>query len=97
MNTIDATPQSSLGGRVTLVLKGYLLVNATIRKNMKRAKISANPIYGKQTLTDANADRAVAPIRGPHGRATVLMTCGGPARDKDAECGLSLVRLDSAR
>jgi hypothetical protein len=35
MNTIDATPQTSLGDAATLVLHRYLQVNAPIRTNTK--------------------------------------------------------------
>jgi hypothetical protein len=38
MNTIDATPQTSLGDRATLVLHRYLPVNALIRKSTKDAE-----------------------------------------------------------
>ena len=65
MNTIDATPQLSLGDRATLVLQHYPQVNAPIRTNTKGQEIFVNVIYGKQSLTDAgprprrsnNADR----------------------------------------
>jgi hypothetical protein len=38
MNTIDATPQTSLGDAATLVLHRYPLVNALIRKSTKGAE-----------------------------------------------------------
>jgi hypothetical protein len=42
MNTIDATPQLSLGVRATLVLERYAFVNLTVRTKTSRQKIAGD-------------------------------------------------------
>src|SRR5882724_946665 len=58
MNTIDATPEHSFGGRATLCPEHYPFVNGMLRTNTMRIKKISNSAYGKQILNDACGARA---------------------------------------
>jgi len=53
MNTIDATPEHSPGGRATLSGQHYPFVNGKLRTNTMRRKNRINSIYGKQIVNCA--------------------------------------------
>jgi hypothetical protein len=55
MNTIDATPERSSGGRATLFFESYPFVNRTPSTNTQRMKNLESCGYGKQILNDACA------------------------------------------
>jgi hypothetical protein len=53
MNTIDATPEHSFGGRATLSAESYERVNGTPRTNTQRRNKFTSCSYGKQILNGA--------------------------------------------
>jgi hypothetical protein len=58
MNTIDATPERSSGGRATLFSESYPFVNRTPSTNTQRMKNLESCRYGKQILNGARATYA---------------------------------------
>jgi hypothetical protein len=59
MNTVDATPQLSLGEDCTVVVSHYAFVNSTVRTDTPARKTATTVIYGKQNITGAQCLRAM--------------------------------------